>query len=262
MRQRGRIHGQILTYSRVDGIWTQPSRANQIYLTAAQRYSILLTTKNSTTSNFAIIGSMDTDLFDTIPDTLNPNVTSYLVYDTSLPMPTPALLADSFNPFDDIELVPYDNVPLYTDPSQQITLDVVMDNLNDGANYAFFNNITYVSPKVPTLYSVLSSGPSLATNPTIYGSHTNAFVLSHNEVVEIVVNNHDPGKHPFHLHGHAFQAIARGDDDSGDYDPSNVTLPDVPMRRDTFMVRPNGHVVLRFRSDNPGVWLFHCHIEW
>lgn len=34
------------------------------------------------------------------------------------------------------------------------------------------------------------------------------------------------------------------------------------MRRDTILVRPNGHIVLRFRSDNPGVWLFHCHIEW
>lgn len=34
------------------------------------------------------------------------------------------------------------------------------------------------------------------------------------------------------------------------------------MRRDTVLVRPNGHTVLRFRSDNPGVWLFHCHIEW
>jgi iron transport multicopper oxidase len=34
------------------------------------------------------------------------------------------------------------------------------------------------------------------------------------------------------------------------------------MRRDTILVQPNGHAVLRFRSENPGVWLFHCHIEW
>ena len=34
------------------------------------------------------------------------------------------------------------------------------------------------------------------------------------------------------------------------------------MRRDVLLVRPNGHIVMRFRSDNPGVWLFHCHIEW
>jgi len=28
------------------------------------------------------------------------------------------------------------------------------------------------------------------------------------------------------------------------------------------LVRPNGHIVMRFKSNNPGVWLFHCHIEW
>jgi iron transport multicopper oxidase len=41
-----------------------------------------------------------------------------------------------------------------------------------------------------------------------------------------------------------------------------MTMPAVPMRRDTFLVHPKSHIVLRFRSDNPGVWLFHCHIEW
>jgi iron transport multicopper oxidase len=34
------------------------------------------------------------------------------------------------------------------------------------------------------------------------------------------------------------------------------------MRRDTFVLRPDGYIVLRFQADNPGVWLFHCHIEW
>ena len=70
-------------------------------------------------------------------------------------------------------------------------------------------------------------------------------------------------RHPFHLHGHAFQVVVRSDDDTGFYDANNVTsMPSTPMRRDTIIVRPNGHTVLRFRSDNPGVWLFHCHIEW
>lgn len=34
------------------------------------------------------------------------------------------------------------------------------------------------------------------------------------------------------------------------------------MRRDTVVLRPSGYLVLRFQSNNPGVWLFHCHIEW
>lgn len=109
--------------------------------------------------------------------------------------------------------------------------------------------MTYVPPKVPTLYSALSTGVS-ASNASIYGANTNAFILKKNDVVEIVLNNNDPGKHPFHLHGHTFQAVVRSNVDAGPY-TGNATLPAVPMRRDTFMVQPNGNIVLRFRADNP-----------
>ena len=259
------IEGHTFRIIEVDGIYHEPAEASQIYVTAAQRYGILLTTKNETTSNFAIVGSMDQDLFDKVPDGLNPNVTSYLVYDRSAPMPNATDIAE-FDPFDDVLLVPTDQEALYEDPTQSYTIEMKMDNLGDGANYAFFNNITFVRPKVPTLYSVLTSG-DLATDPTIYGINTHPLIISQNEVVEIVLNNHDPGKHPFHLHGHAFQVLTRGADESGDWDPEalrngSLTFPTIPMRRDTLLVRPNGHFVVRFRADNPGVWLFHCHIEW
>jgi iron transport multicopper oxidase len=188
-------------------------------------------------------------------------VTGWLVYDDVKPKSAPREIA-TFEPFDDFKLVPYDKEPLLDRVDHSITLDMKMGNLNDGANYAFFNDVTYVSPKVPTLYSVLSTGDN-ATNPTIYGSNTNSFVLKANEVVEIILNNDDPGKHPFHLHGHAFQVVTRSEVDAGFYDPGNVTaLPAIPMKRDTVLVRPNGYMALRFRADNAGVWLFHCHLEW
>lgn len=53
---------------------------------------------------------------------------------------------------------------------------------------AFFNNITYVAPKVPTLYTVLSAGED-ASNPLVYGEFTHPFVLEKNHVVQIVMNN-------------------------------------------------------------------------
>ncbi len=244
----------------VDGVYTEPAETDMIYIAAAQRYGFLLTAKNETSSNYAIVGAMDQELFDTVPATLNPNVTSYLVYDASAPLPEPALL-EAYDPFDDITLVPTDGEKLFEDPDETVLLNMKMDNLGNGANYAFFNDVTYVRPKVPSLYTALTTD-EFASNSIVYGVNSNSFVLGYNQVIEIVLNNHDPGKHPFHLHGHNFQAIARGDDDSGDYNPENTTFPAVPMRRDTFLVRPNGHIVLRFRSDNPGLWLFHCHIEW
>lgn len=115
-------------------------------------------------------------------------------------------------------------------------------------------------PKVPTLFTALTTGVN-ATQSEIYGVNSHVFVLNKDEIVDIVLNNLDPGKHPFHLHGHNFQVLARSDDDEGNY-AYNVTFPTIPMRRDTVLVRPNGNFVLRFKADNPGVWFFHCHLEW
>ena len=43
----------------VDGVYTNPMEAEMLYLTAAQRVSVLITTKNETTANYAFMGSMD-----------------------------------------------------------------------------------------------------------------------------------------------------------------------------------------------------------
>ncbi|KAI0832957.1 multicopper oxidase [Hypoxylon sp. FL0890] len=257
------FEGHNMTILEVDGVYTQPAVADMIYLAAAQRCSFLVTTKSDISSNYAFVASMDTSLFDTIPDDLNWNVTGWLVYDEAKPLPQPALV-DELNNFDDATLIPYDNLTLFENPTKFIELDVIMNNLGDGANYAFFNNVTYKSPKVPTIYTALSAGEE-ATNPTVYGSYTNSFVLEKGDIVQIRMNNLDTGRHPFHLHGHNFQAAYRSAEDAGTYEDSGITPADfypTPMRRDTFMIFPTSFMVLRFRADNPGVWLFHCHIEW
>lgn len=131
------IDGHTFRIIEVDGVYHEPAEASLLYITAAQRYGVLLTTKNETDANFAIMGSMDQDLFDQIPDGLNPNVTSYLVYDDSLPMPEPSEL-EEFEPFDDMELVPTDGEEIFADPSLIVQLDVLMDNLGDGAVCVLF----------------------------------------------------------------------------------------------------------------------------
>jgi iron transport multicopper oxidase len=100
-----------------------------------------------------------------------------------------------------------------------------------------------------------------ATNPAVYGVNTQALILNGGEVVEIIVNNDDTGKHPIHLHGHNFQVVARSDDNYGNYNGTDIT-PAIPMKRDVIMVKPLGYFRIRFIADNPGVWLLHCHIEW
>ncbi|KAH6891173.1 Cupredoxin [Thelonectria olida] len=247
----------------VDGIYTEEAEAEMIYLSAAQRVSFLLTTKKDTSKNFPIAASMDTTLFDVLPGDLNYNSTGWLVYDKSADLPAAATV-DALEPFDDMTLVPYDKMDLLGEPDRVVELDVMMDNLRDGQNYAFFNNITYRGADVPTLYTALNAGED-AENPVVYGTYTHSFVLKKDEIVQLVVNNLDSGRHPFHLHGHAFQAIYRSEEEAGIWEDAGVTekdLPKTPMRRDTLVIYPNGNIVMRFKADNPGVWLFHCHIEW
>lgn len=133
-------------------------------------------------------------------------------------------------------------------------------------NRASFNDISYVGPKVPTLYTALSAPADLVNNPVIYGANTNPFVIPKDAIVELTLINTDGGVHPFHLHSHNFQVIDRGEagpDDGPALQPNkHHRIPDAPMRRDTVIVYPNSYIVIRFKADNPGVTLFHCHIEW
>lgn len=53
------FEGHTMRIIEVDGIYTEATEAEIIYITAAQRYSVLLTTRNDTSSNFVISGAMD-----------------------------------------------------------------------------------------------------------------------------------------------------------------------------------------------------------
>jgi FtsP/CotA-like multicopper oxidase with cupredoxin domain len=80
-----------------------------------------------------------------------------------------------------------------------------------------------------------------------------------NTTVRVVVNNPSPASHPMHLHGHYMQILHEGD---GNWDGSSIINANNPQRRDTQLVRANGHFVMQYSLDNPGVWPFHCHTAW
>ncbi|KAL1917392.1 uncharacterized protein VTP21DRAFT_5048 [Calcarisporiella thermophila] len=253
------IDGHEMDIIEVDGVDVNRTTVTGFPITAAQRYSVLVTAKNTTDKNYLIHADMDTTMFDSVPPELNPNVTATIVYNDT------ASTADAYtapfpDDFDDTTLVPV--VAEASVPADvRHYLDVFFNVHEDGTNRAMFNNITYVMPKVPTLLSQLSLG-ELAKDPAVYGRQTQAIVLEHNKMVELVVTNYDENAHPFHLHGHQFQVLGRGN--STPYDPASAPLPEKanPVRRDTVQIPKGGYVVLRFRADNPGVWFFHCHIEW
>lgn len=89
--------------------------------------------------------------------------------------------------------------------------------------------------------------------------------------IDIIINNLDDGAHPFHLHGHSFYILAshRSENGWGSYSPyinkgtsaikPLLNLRD-PVRKDTVSVPRRGYIVIRFRADNEGIWMMHCHV--
>jgi iron transport multicopper oxidase len=64
------IDGHDMRIIEVDGVNVEPFEVDVLQIAVAQRYSLLITARNDTSSNWAIHANFDTDMFDTVPDTL------------------------------------------------------------------------------------------------------------------------------------------------------------------------------------------------
>lgn len=191
----------------------------------------------------------------------NIGVSGWLVYDAEKPLPRRKQLP-LIAPLDDTTLVPLDEQLLLPKPDTAISLSLEMHKLEDGIVHWMFNNVSYHDSTSPALYRALSNTSNFISDPAFYDRLTNPFVLRHNQVVEITLYNKHMSGHPFHLHGHNFQVVHRSPRQEGRFNSSATRLPQIPMRRDTIVLTDGGNAVIRFRADNPGVWLFHCHMEW
>jgi FtsP/CotA-like multicopper oxidase with cupredoxin domain len=65
----------------------------------------------------------------------------------------------------------------------------------------------------------------------------------------LALRNETAWWHPMHLHGHSFRVISR----NGKPNPRREW-------RDTVLVPPREAVEIAFVADNPGDWMFHCHV--
>jgi FtsP/CotA-like multicopper oxidase with cupredoxin domain len=65
----------------------------------------------------------------------------------------------------------------------------------------------------------------------------------------LTLDNQTAWHHPMHLHGHSFRVIRR-----------NGKATRYNEWRDTVLLDPQDTVDIAFVADNPGDWMFHCHI--
>jgi len=84
--------------------------------------------------------------------------------------------------------------------------------------------------------------------------HPDAFTppmltLSRGSSHVVTLRNETAFPHPIHLHGHHFRVLSR----------NGETTPFTPWQ-DSVLVASREQVRIAFRADNPGDWLFHCHV--
>ena len=130
------IEGHNFTIVEVDGVYTEPATTDMLYIAVGQRYSVLLTTKDSTDENYAVVNIFDSTQLAIIPSTLALNQTNWLEYNPSAPFPNATITVDSSSDlvaFDDFTLVPYDHHPLL-EPNSYVTVDSLAITPQNGVN--------------------------------------------------------------------------------------------------------------------------------
>jgi hypothetical protein len=123
----------------------------------------------------------------------------------------------------------------------------------------------------------LASDPSLTPEEPVAGTPIVETAIGN--VVDVIMQDLPAGslgginlnrtsqeEHPMHLHGHHFYVLGSGigvyEELAKDQAWLDASLNFVnPQMRDTETLPKGGWLYLRFRSDNPGVWPLHCHIQ-
>ncbi|KAK5189057.1 hypothetical protein LTR99_010990 [Exophiala xenobiotica] len=122
------------------------------------------------------------------------------------------------------------------------------------------NREPFAEPARPIIYGSVSDGWNAAT--TLF-TPANATV---DIIMKVANDSMDTMGHPMHLHGHKFWFLGAGEGDfpfeSVTDAPSSMINLQNPPYRDTIDLPPSGWAVIRYITDNPGAWLFHCHVQW
>ncbi|KAI0800683.1 laccase E [Fomes fomentarius] len=245
------IDGHTLNIIEVDSINTEPHTVDNLQIFAAQRYSFVLTADQDV-GNYWIRANPN---FGTtgFADGVN---SAILRYDGAAEDEPTTSQTPFSNPLVETDLHTLDALTVPgTATRGGVDLAINMAFNFNGTNF-FINGASFTPPTVPVLLQILS-GASAAQDLLPSGS---VYALPSNADIEISLpaTAAAPGApHPFHLHGHAFAVVRSAGSSTYNYD--NPVWRDVVS---TGTPANNDNVTIRFRTDNPGPWFLHCHIDF
>ncbi|KAF9256451.1 laccase B [Marasmius fiardii PR-910] len=179
-------------------------------------------------------------------DGINTAILRYVGAPDSEPTKRPDDEPDLTRTLNEADLHPIENPGAVGDPvpgGVDLALNLHMGKSGD--HYSF-NGVSYESPTLPVLLQILSG----VVQPGSLLPQGAVYELPANATIEVSFTGAGVGG--YH---HAFDVVRVAGSDTYNY--AN------PVRRD--VVNTGGgsdNVTFRFRTDNPGPWFLHCHIDW
>ncbi|XP_050206087.1 L-ascorbate oxidase [Mercurialis annua] len=284
------IQGHNMTVVEADGHYVKPFVVKNLFIYSGETYSVLIKTDQNPSTNYW----MTTDVVSRKPGTSQGlAILNYYPNHPRRPPPTPPPSGPLWNLTEPrlaqslaIKAHPDHIHPPPLTAHRTIIMLNTQNRVNDHVRWSI-NNVSFNLPHTPYLISLkhnLSGVHTRIPPPTGYNlknydiysvqDNKNATISDHsvyklefNTTVDVILqnansmSNNTSETHPWHLHGHDFWVLGYG---KGKFEMENDTrtynLVD-PIMKNTVPVHPYGWTALRFKSDNPGVWLFHCHIE-
>ncbi|CAG8793831.1 5541_t:CDS:2, partial [Racocetra persica] len=268
------IDQHMLQIIEVDGVTTKASNVSVLPIHIGQRFSVIVEASQKV-GNYWIRSDVPEDCVPSPPDTINHNspfdnnrnITGILQYEGAPndTLPTSTKVNDDWSrnlyPCRDIDvnlIKPYEEVAPPLKITDQINVTVTLHPDEHNTTKAYINNQSWI-PDItnPSIMQIMSENISATQFPI----NANAYMYdTEGGAVEIVLfsNCHQNlAEHPFHLHGHNFFIIGISANETMPV-TSKYNLVDPPLR----VIPGNGWAVIRYIINNPGVWAFHCHIEW
>ncbi|RIB22567.1 Multicopper oxidase [Gigaspora rosea] len=254
-----------------DGDLIKPVTLNTLPINVAQRYSVILNA-NKPIDNYQIRAKLSTYTRidnNTINynNSLNNNIVGILRYEGAKDnLPTsnayPLNQSEECRDINANFLRPYYEINVPRNIITKINLFVAFTVVSS-LKFVQINNSSFV---VPTLNYPTNQRIIQGVDPYRLPQYDNAYVYGCNYCEDAAVDIYITGSffnlHPMHMHGHKFFVIYQGENNTGTQPPeeSSFNLIDPPYR-DVVTVQPNSTTVIRYFVNNPGVWLFHCHIH-